>query len=262
MAEKNSTFPSGLQAVALVIGLMMAEFLVGVILYDTRGALGITFDQLAGLEMVLGNAIVFTLVMHHKGLGYRDLFHTSPSSMSSTILVLFPAIALTIPFLMLMSSTLTAAVVSVFPMSSNELATFARMGSDSFSMTVAVCVLGPVLEEMLFRGIILRSFLRQYHRWPAIAGSAALFGFAHLNLYQYIAAVLVGMLLGWLYERTRSLLPCIALHATYNTACVLTGSTWLAGSAGHFSATFSAVALLLALAGFSMLRRVLAAPAT
>ena len=110
MTEKHPTFPNGPQAVALVIGLMMAKFLVSVILYDTRGALGISFDQFAGLEMVLGNAIVFTLVMHHKGLGYRALFHASASSMAATVLVLFAAIALLIPFLMLMSSSLTAVV--------------------------------------------------------------------------------------------------------------------------------------------------------
>jgi membrane protease YdiL (CAAX protease family) len=39
-----------------------------------------------------------------------------------------------------------------------------------------------VLEEMLFRGIVLRSFLLLYPRGAAIAGSAILFGFAHLNI--------------------------------------------------------------------------------
>jgi membrane protease YdiL (CAAX protease family) len=78
------------------------------------------------------------------------------------------------------------------------------------------CVAAPVLEEMLFRGVILRGFLRQYSRTFAIVWSAALFGIAHLNLYQMMTALAIGIVAGWLYERCRSLWPCILLHAAYN----------------------------------------------
>ena len=58
----------------------------------------------------------------------------------------------------------------------------------------------------------------RYGRAQAIWGSAALFGLAHLNVYQFVAALLLGAVSGWLYERARSLVPSIALHAAYNTA--------------------------------------------
>ena len=92
--------------------------------------------------------------------------------------------------------------------------------SKSFTSVVTVCILAPVLEEMLFRGIILRSFLRQYRRSYAIVGSAALFGLAHLNIYQFAAGLVLGIVSGWLYERARSLWPCILLHAAYNSIIV------------------------------------------
>jgi membrane protease YdiL (CAAX protease family) len=60
------------------------------------------------------------------------------------------------------------------------------------------CVAAPVLEEMLFRGVILRGFLRQYSRTFAILWSATLFGIAHLNLYQMATAVVLGIVSGWL----------------------------------------------------------------
>jgi membrane protease YdiL (CAAX protease family) len=75
-----------------------------------------------------------------------------------------------------------------------------------------------VLEEMLFRGVILRAFLRRYPAGIAIVHSSAIFGLAHLNLYQFLVGLMLGLLLGWLYERTRSLWPCIALHGAYNSA--------------------------------------------
>ena len=50
-----------------------------------------------------------------------------------------------------------------------------------------------VLEEMLFRGVTLRGFLRRYSRTFAIRWSAALFGIAHLNLYQFMTALAIGI---------------------------------------------------------------------
>lgn len=261
MNEKNAAFPNGLEAVWLVIAMLMAEWLVCAALHDMRGVLSLAPDEVGALIMVLGNAIVFTGLMHYKGLEYRSLFHASPSSMASVVLMVFPAVALTVPAVFLASGLVDQVTASLFPLSASERAMFSAMVSGTFGMTIAVCILAPVLEEMLFRGIILRSFLQQYARWPAIAGSAALFGFAHMNLYQYIGATMMGMFLGWLYERTRSLLPCIALHAAYNTMCVIAGTAPQDEGAGEFPVALWSVALLLGLAGFSMLRRMLVAPA-
>ena len=112
--------------------------------------------------------------------------------------------------------------------------------------------LAPVLEEMLFRGVILRAFLHRYPKGAAISVSALYFGIAHLNVYQFALAFLLGLVLGWLFERSRSLLPCIALHAVYNSSVLL----------GESSATGSPVLLWLAattaaFVGIIVLRRVL-----
>jgi hypothetical protein len=114
MAEKNASFPNGLEAVLLVAALLMAEFLVGAAFFAMRGFLSMNPDDLGAMIMVLGNAIIFTIVMHYKGLNDRDLFHWSPSSMRATLLVLFPAIALTIPILLLTASMLVGLMAWLF----------------------------------------------------------------------------------------------------------------------------------------------------
>jgi membrane protease YdiL (CAAX protease family) len=53
--------------------------------------------------------------------------------------------------------------------------------------------------------------------WLAILCSALLFGIAHGNSAQFVHAVLAGMLLGWLYYRTKSVVPGIAFHLVNNT---------------------------------------------
>ena len=96
---------------------------------------------------------------------------------------------------------------------------------DEFSMIlgdrwgyVAVGLLAPVAEEMVFRGAILRSLLRTMrNHWVAIAVSALLFALAHGNPAQMPHALLVGLLLGWMYCRTDSIVPGVAYHWANNT---------------------------------------------
>src|SRR5258708_35546238 len=77
---------------------------------------------------------------------------------------------------------------------------------------------------MLFRGIILGSFLEEYARPRAFVYSAALFGLAHMNVYQFAGGFAIGVILAWLYERSRSLWPCIFLHRAYDSLVTWTWS--------------------------------------
>lgn len=91
---------------------------------------------------------------------------------------------------------------------------------------VAIGILAPLAEEVVFRGAILRTLLgimSKKNHWVAIMISAAIFGVVHANLAQFINALLMGLLLGWMYYRTGSLVPGILLHWVNNTmAYVLT----------------------------------------
>ena len=91
---------------------------------------------------------------------------------------------------------------------------------------VAVGILAPFAEEIVFRGAILRTLLgimSKKNHWVAIMISAAIFGAVHGNQAQFINALLMGLLLGWMYYRTGSLVPGILLHWVNNTmAYVLT----------------------------------------
>ncbi len=91
---------------------------------------------------------------------------------------------------------------------------------------VAVGILAPLTEEVVFRGAILRTLLgmmSKRNHWVAIMISAAIFGAVHGNAAQFVNALLMGLLLGWMYYRTRSIVPGILLHWVNNTmAYILT----------------------------------------
>lgn len=85
---------------------------------------------------------------------------------------------------------------------------------------LAIALVGPVVEEFLFRGAITKVLLQSYSPRAAILLSALVFGVFHLNPVQIVGATLVGLLLAWLYWRTGSLMPGILIHIFNNSLSV------------------------------------------
>lgn len=85
---------------------------------------------------------------------------------------------------------------------------------------LAIAIVGPVLEELLFRGAITQALLQECSPTKAILISALLFGVFHINPAQILPAFLIGILFAWIYYRTRSLIPCILMHVLNNSLSV------------------------------------------
>lgn len=78
----------------------------------------------------------------------------------------------------------------------------------------AVCM-APVVEELLFRGVFFRALAPWNVRWAALI-SAGVFSAYHLDPVGFLARFEIGLLLAWLFWRTRSLGACIGAHAANN----------------------------------------------
>lgn len=77
----------------------------------------------------------------------------------------------------------------------------------------------PLAEEMVFRGALLRTLLKAFHGKAIvpIVLSALVFAAVHGNLAQGLHAFLMGLLLGWLYWRSGSIVPGLVFHWVNNT---------------------------------------------
>ena len=103
--------------------------------------------------------------------------------------------------------------------------------SGSVGATVAlICsavVVAPVMEEMLFRGLVQSSLLDLFgraHRWPVILCASAVFTAVHYDAanWQTLPGLFVlSIVLGWLYERHGSLLPAILVHMGFNVCNIV-----------------------------------------
>ena len=90
-----------------------------------------------------------------------------------------------------------------------------------------VVVMAPVIEELIFRGVIMHGLMRNYSKFTAVFVSALLFALYHLNPWQLPATFVLGLLLGILMIRTRNIFLCILGHAI-NNGLVLISITYMA----------------------------------
>lgn len=124
------------------------------------------------------------------------------------------------PLLILLTVSLSVVIdplTNMIPMPEFMEKLFAMLATRDIWTFLMVGITGPILEETLFRGIILEGFLTRYRPGKAIFWSALLFGLFHMNPWQFIPGFLIGLLLGYIYLKTRSLIPVILVHMVNNS---------------------------------------------
>ncbi|MDE5757232.1 MAG: CPBP family intramembrane metalloprotease, partial [Allobaculum sp.] len=134
-------------------------------------------------------------------------------------------------FSMMVAANLILSIITTFFMDLFSTFVFPLAPSPDFDVTgmpllagalefVIVCLIGPVFEEMLYRGLIYRN-LSRFNQGFAIVFSALLFGLAHGNLGQAVPTFGVGLVLAYVYAKTNSIWVPIILHILNNTCLML-----------------------------------------
>lgn len=104
---------------------------------------------------------------------------------------------------------------------SSDIGIQASSGTEVLLCFLMYAIFPAILEEMLFRGLILKHLL-PYGKWGAILISAILFGVTHMNPRQILFAFVIGVLLGICYEYTGSLVLPMLIHLINNSISVAT----------------------------------------
>lgn len=93
-------------------------------------------------------------------------------------------------------------------------------GND-FVVLVLLVIIAPITEELIFRGMILHKANKEMTFWAANLFQAVMFGIYHLNIIQGIYAALLGILLGLVYRKFRTIFAPIFLHMIVNASSYL-----------------------------------------
>jgi membrane protease YdiL (CAAX protease family) len=136
--------------------------------------------------------------------------------------------ALSVIVIGFLATQLINLLIRAFPRNTPEgLDTINKILSDPsgalfVSVIVAVCIIAPIVEEIIFRGILWRVSEKLISSNFAWAATSILFALAHLDLIHIIAVFPLGVLFGYLRKRTNSIVAPMLAHALHNTISILT----------------------------------------
>lgn len=212
--------PNFFYCIVILSAMLMLKLTLYAAFYEFGLNLWAAFYGAMIMAISLG-IVVFMRINHWT---YRQLIHPSKNSVTSTMMLLTPAVVLIAVGESGWLADLLVKInflLSVHQPEDERWHAFLAQGPIALLL---LCLVVPFLQEMFYRGIILRSMLHHYSPQKAIFLSSVLFALAHLNVEQFGVAFVGGIIYGWLFYVTRSLWPGILAHALYNAGCYFRGA--------------------------------------
>ncbi len=257
--EKKEIYPNIKQGFGIIGIAILAGIVIGILFLPFNKIITKDISQLFNYVILMGVTFYIVNRQRQRINGIEDkVFNLKIDSFVAVILLAITTIAISTGFIQPVSSIIP------IPDFVKELleGMFGQAGIFSF---ITIVIAAPILEEFIFRGIVLDGFLKRYSPLKSILMSSFLFGLIHLNPWQFIAAMVIGIFMGWVYYRTRKLSYTIIIHAVNNGFAFLL--VWLDKKGIVDSGTFLenytpnmiiiASAVVIAVAGLLLLNKLL-----
>ncbi|MFW6287619.1 MAG: CPBP family intramembrane glutamic endopeptidase [bacterium] len=217
--EAKQAFPGRLQAVGLTLVTILMLLVVGSLITIALLLFGIDINTEvqylpivnALIEIIaIGGVILY--IMRDKGFNWGYIKGKNVKSISFYYKVTILMVGLSIVI-----SDLDNLIQQFIPMSEMFSDAFQNLLNQNILMVFfALCIVAPLFEETFFRGLVLRGLLKNLEHWTAIFFSAFLFGIIHMNIWQGIGTFFIGIAIGWVFYKTRSLYAVIFAHFINN----------------------------------------------
>lgn len=214
MGGKQEYYPRIMGAILLLFIFDTVTFLID--LFFLSGSMISGVDLLIGaLAQLMSLCIIALCLKFVRKLSIEELFTFEGIPMKSILPIILVIFGSSIVF-----SEIDNLFRIFIPVTGTWLQIFQiAYGSSEVLWTsiISAVIVAPIVEEILFRGIILRGFLKHYSPKKAIIASALIFGVMHMNPWQFLGAFLAGILIGYVFYKTHSILLCILIHAFDNS---------------------------------------------
>jgi membrane protease YdiL (CAAX protease family) len=203
-------------ALQVLLGIVLAavgEFVPAVNAFISEGDIANTFILYA-VQVALGLGLAWLFARHYKvgwqALGWRRVSLAKAIGYMAAIFILF---------ILLVQAALLIVQYLVPGFDPNEAQTndFTQNAASNRSLAIiALVLLPPIFEETIFRGFIFPAFSKRMGViWGAVL-SSAIFGIAHGQANLFVYTLLLGLLLCFLYMKTRSIITGIIVHMINN----------------------------------------------
>lgn len=252
--------------VGLFIATTIAVSIPAAILNFVAKELSIDSPQLNAWITVFTNIICYVFLffiinqIFGKSTIAKPLFEDRHIDWTVYILILLATLSLAVVL-----EPLSTLLLKLLPMPAWFEEIFNQSFTPSVTTFVLAVIIAPLCEEVLMRGVILRGLLTSMPPKKAIIWSSFFFALIHFNPWQALPAFIIGLVLGWMYWKTRSIWPCIFIHFVNNLfafiGITIAGSRGLGAdttleslTGGYFTSIF-VVATVLLIVSFGLLQK-------
>ncbi|MBM3699829.1 MAG: CPBP family intramembrane metalloprotease [Actinobacteria bacterium] len=174
----------------------------------------LTFSIFYSIQVLLMLGIVWFFAIYWRGSNLRDLGFRY-YSLLKTIWYTFLALVCIFLFSFLYVLALKFLLGIEAPSSKIE-ELVANNNISSNILIIVTAVVAPFCEEIYFRGFLYPAFKKNFGVTLGIFLSSLLFALAHLELYSFLPILIIGWVLAYIYEKTKSIFTVIFLHSIYN----------------------------------------------
>lgn len=127
--------------------------------------------------------------------------------------------------ILLLSLVILSGIIQLLayePAPQNVVQIYLKKSTDPYILyfTLFVAGLGPVIEEIFFRGFAYRAFRKKWGFFGASAATSVVFAAFHMNIVAFLPIFVLSMFLCYLYEETGSLIPSMTAHMLHNLIMV------------------------------------------
>lgn len=129
------------------------------------------------------------------------------------------------------------------------------MRNPTIIKAVFTALITPIIEEILFRGLICGTLRRLSPKWFCVAVSTLIFAILHQTPFWIAYAALAGIVLGCVFMTSESLYPCFILHVSFNSVSYIWKILKAPGTKAQMITFFavSAAVFILSLAAFTLI---------
>jgi uncharacterized protein len=174
-----------------------------------------SISEAVGYTLGMGLSALFAVRLYQRHVDEFSVEINSSYLVYTPLLVVWP---------ILLKFGITSHLMYLIPTPESLVGMYDDSGDSILWLSIiTVALIGPVLEEVIFRGVILKGLLGRYSPLKAIVVSSLLFGLVHLNPWQFAGAFGTGIICGWIYWKTNNLILPIIMHISSNLFFTLFG---------------------------------------
>lgn len=220
---QNHHYPNIFESIVIVLIFIFLSIILGTLMaggIGTHKTIARDFIALLGYILAAGGTLIVILQFKKVQNPGEKIFHNNHYSFRTGLIVVL------LSFLAILTID---PINNLIPVPDYFREVINQMFSPTVPALLTAVVAAPVLEELIFRGVMLEGLLKNYHPLKAIIITNLLFGIAHLNPWQFVGAFLIGSFISWVYWRTKSIKLAIIIHFINNaisyTAILITSKS-------------------------------------